>query len=236
MTEAPRCRVCRRSRDAEHHAQCPGTDATLDEIDAVIAVAREEALGAASRREQISEYSHHGLYPEIAYGPCESFRETVFRQNEVIKAILNGASASVFVWPDEPTEASVRHNLIQADCWGTEYTDWGKLAFLTPVKLLGPQPNRQSGKPDAWLDKLFDGVIHDVRTRPEGDRNNRLRWGARRLGEYAHYERWTKTAAEDALLRAAHDSGVWAEDGDSQCRASIASGWNKGTAEPKEVG
>jgi hypothetical protein len=71
-------------------------------------------------------------------------------------------------------------------------------------------------------------VVDDVANTLPGNRNGRLRWGARRLAELG----FDKDDSMDALEDAARTNGVWAEDGEKQCRASIESGWNKGIENP----
>jgi hypothetical protein len=97
-----------------------------------------------------------------------------------------------------------------------------------------PRSVTNSGALDKWLDQAFHGVIEDVRSTPEGNRNGRLRWGARRLAEISHGG-LDETRCKRELERAAQDSGIWAEDGERACRASIESGWNKGISDPKDL-
>jgi len=106
-------------------------------------------------------------------------------------------------------------------------------SFCTPVKVPQRQRKRRATNQDAWLDSLFDGVVEDVRKRVSG-RNTRLRWAARRLGEFAHYERWDVDEARNALMDA---SAPWdnCEAWRKRTKASFYSGWNKGISEPKEV-
>ena len=105
-------------------------------------------------------------------------------------------------------------------------------------KALAPPPKRHAntnGTPkEKWLESTFHGVIEDVRNEPEGNRNGRLRWGARRLAEISHGG-LDESRCKRELERAAQDSGVWKEDGAHQCRATIESGWTKGIAEPEDL-
>jgi hypothetical protein len=79
-----------------------------------------------------------------------------------------------------------------------------------------------------WLDNAFHNVVNDVANTLPGNRNGRLRWGARRLAELGFDKDDSMAALEDA----ARTNGVWTEDGKDQCRASIKSGWNKGIENP----
>jgi hypothetical protein len=97
-----------------------------------------------------------------------------------------------------------------------------------------PRSATNGGGLARWLDQAFHGVIEDVRNTPEGNRNGRLRWGARRLAEISHGG-LEEARCKLELERAAQDSGIWAEDGARQCRASIKSGWDKGISEPKDL-
>jgi|SRR6516164_901273 hypothetical protein len=102
-------------------------------------------------------------------------------------------------------------------------------AFLTPVNVKQPEPQRAKGDP--WLEAAFRGVINDVANTPNGSRNHRLYWAARRLAELGLDETRCKQALMDA---SAHWN--WSESGTRQCKATIKSGWAAGIANPKMVG
>jgi hypothetical protein len=99
-----------------------------------------------------------------------------------------------------------------------------------------PRPRRavNGNAVDKWLESTFRNVIEDVRNTPIGERNARLRWAARRLGEISHGG-LDETTCRNELERAAQDNGVWREDGANACRASIESGWRKGVSDPEDL-
>lgn len=99
-----------------------------------------------------------------------------------------------------------------------------------------PRPHMQTktGSVDRWLESTFHGVIEDLRNTTKGNRNNRLRWAARRLSEISHAG-LDETRCRRELQRAAEDNGLWADDGPATCKATIESGWGKGKSEPADL-
>lgn len=87
---------------------------------------------------------------------------------------------------------------------------------------------------DRWLETTFHDVVEDVRNTPVGNRNGRLRWGARRLGEIS-WAGLDEQRCKRELERAAQDNGIWKEDGAYQCKATIENGWAKGVANPDDL-
>jgi hypothetical protein len=113
-----------------------------------------------------------------------------------------------------------------------------KAAQAAQEKALKPPPKtRRAANGTAkqkWLEKTLQEVIDDIRSTPEGGRNARLRWGARRLGEISHAG-LDEARCKRELERAAEDNGLWKEDGAHQCKASIENGWTAGVKDPEDL-
>jgi hypothetical protein len=113
-----------------------------------------------------------------------------------------------------------------------------KAAQAAQEKALKPPPKTRRATngtaKQKWLEKTLQEVIDDIRSTPEGGRNARLRWGARRLGEISHAG-LDEARCKRELERAAEDNGLWKEDGAHQCKASIENGWTAGVKDPEDL-
>jgi hypothetical protein len=68
-----------------------------------------------------------------------------------------------------------------------------------------------------------------------GNRNNLLHWAACRFGNMVGEGKMTRHVAEHLLISAAKTCGLWREDGERQCRATINSGLDVGIEEVRKA-
>jgi RecA-family ATPase len=86
----------------------------------------------------------------------------------------------------------------------------------------------------AYGERLLQGVCDEISATTEGGRNNIVNIGAYRVGRAVASGRIDPGAAERALLSAANDNGLVADDGEIAVLATIRSGLRGGSLRPLE--
>ncbi len=99
-----------------------------------------------------------------------------------------------------------------------------------------PGPQRVQNAPRVFTPAQAQAYVNDqcvapLRAARPGTRNHTLNTSAMVLGHFLPAF-WAEADGAEALLRVAGEIGLVAEDGEAQCRASIASGLRAGMAEP----
>lgn len=94
---------------------------------------------------------------------------------------------------------------------------------------------RSRGTGGGYIQAALDGEYDKVIRAPKGKRNKILNDAGVALGHYVGGGVLDEREAIDTLMSACADSGLLADDGRSQCLATIDSGMRKGISEPKGV-
>ena len=74
-------------------------------------------------------------------------------------------------------------------------------------------------------------LLRGVERAEPGNRNALLHWSACRFGNMVGEGRIQRGVAEQLLVGGAKTCGLWREDGEAQCRATIKSGLDAGIEE-----
>jgi hypothetical protein len=103
------------------------------------------------------------------------------------------------------------------------------LRTVSPIKAACKNPPSTGIRgPTISLRLRSDAVIRRVEATPQGERNKLLYWAACRFGEMIGEGVIQRAVAERLLEGAARSNGLWKDDGQAQCRATIHSGIDAG--------
>jgi hypothetical protein len=97
-----------------------------------------------------------------------------------------------------------------------------------PLPPLPPCAAVSDGPMEALLKAEFKRVVEA----PDGERNAQLNTSALMLGKYVGAGQLNEDQAIERLMNACHASGLLEDDGEAQCRKTIASGMGKGRRDP----
>lgn len=104
-----------------------------------------------------------------------------------------------------------------------------------------PVPRTQSSSNPFGLQPTLSAPVRSARLvrcvehATSGNRNNLLHWAACRFGNMIGEGKMTRHVAEHLLISAAKTCGVWREDGERQCRATINSGLDVGIEQMRKA-
>lgn len=99
-----------------------------------------------------------------------------------------------------------------------------------------PRPPVDASDPLAlFAAAALDGELERVRNAPKGRRNATLNNAALALGQVGAHGFFDFATCESLLLAAADACGLLKSDGLKQCKATIASGWRAGIADPRDL-
>jgi hypothetical protein len=134
--------------------------------------------------------------------------------HRVFEAIDDGVA-----FQKEDTPDNRRRNRKRLDTWISERKRrWHKFTANH-----GIDDRRLAG----YVRNTLNSIVNDDLARtPKGERNHALNAKAYQLGAFVNHNLLGRGDVIEALLDAARANGVWTEDGDDQCRASINSGLN----------
>lgn len=96
----------------------------------------------------------------------------------------------------------------------------------------GTAPDKRQA---AYLATALAGEVNQLADMGEGGRNSTLCAAAIKMGSYIAGAGLAEDEVADALLGACGDNGLAADDGEGACRATIASGFRIGMANPRAV-
>jgi Bifunctional DNA primase/polymerase, N-terminal len=93
---------------------------------------------------------------------------------------------------------------------------------------------RKSPSPTLSVPLRSKHLLRSVENGEPGNRNNLLHWSACRFGNMIGEGKMLRNVAEQLLVAAAKGSGLWREDGEAQCQATIKSGLDVGIEEMRK--
>jgi hypothetical protein len=104
-----------------------------------------------------------------------------------------------------------------------------------------PVPRTQSSSNPSFVQSTLSAPVRSARLvrcvehSAPGNRNNLLHWAACRFGNMVGEGKLQRNVAEHLLISAAKTCGLWREDGEAQCRATIRSGLDVGIEEMRKT-
>lgn len=134
------------------------------------------------------------------------------------REVLRALDAGVILYRAPDSEGVRQHNRAARQKWETEEPQ-RQAAWREYSK------NVSGDRLQSYAIGTLDGVINDLSAMAaDSGRNHRLNAKAYKLGAYVNVGRLDRNIIEDRLIGACHANGLWDDDGERQCRATIASG------------
>jgi hypothetical protein len=154
------------------------------------------------------------------------------------------------------TDSSIKIIMLPGLAPGQDIEDWlglriGTMGRLANLVALAPEWQRpiSSGAPAAaqrkpaktiggireqrYVEATIAAVYNEVANHPPRGRNAALNRGAFRLGQLVGAGLLDRERAEEEMRRAAEWNGLWSEDGETQCNATIKGAISSGMRSPK---